>query len=254
MGVIISQISTAIGSIDLAAAAEFNAAQRSRRRRAGACPSSMPPPCTAPPTTKGSARRSSLAAAGLLRSSAMLRSPLRAAAWSRSRPRRACWARMKALMNLPSTCGRNRVDVDALSGEKGPRIFDAVDAGRLDVDLFESRRRQAWRDTRSSSSAPAMQPTQSSMLRRISAGTSPRMTTSETANRPPGLSTRKASRKTRSLSAERLMTQLEMITSTELSGSGMFSISPFRNSTFSTPALRLILPARASISSVMSRP
>ena len=50
------------------------------------------------------------------------------------------------------------------------------------------------------------------------------------------------------------MTQLEMMTSTELSGSGMFSICPFRNSTFSTPALRLFSSARASISSVMSRP
>jgi hypothetical protein len=36
-----------------------------------------------------------------------------------------------------------------------------------------------------------------------------------------------------------LITQFEMITSTELSGRGMFSISPFRNSTFSAPALRL---------------
>ena len=65
-----------------------------------------------------------------------------------------------------------------------------------------------------------MQPTHSSMLRRTSAGTSPRTTTSETAKRPPGFRTRKASRSTRSLSAERLITQLEMMTSTELSGSG----------------------------------
>ena len=65
-----------------------------------------------------------------------------------------------------------------------------------------------------------MQPTHSSMLRRTSAGTSPRTTTSDTAKRPPGLSTRNASRRTASLSLERLMTQFEMITSTELSGSG----------------------------------
>ena len=69
-----------------------------------------------------------------------------------------------------------------------------------------------------SSSAPATQPTHSNMLLRTSSGTSPRTTTSETANRPPGLSTRKASRSTRSLSAERLITQLEITTSTELSG------------------------------------
>src|SRR6266853_1920119 len=86
-----------------------------------------------------------------------------------------------------------------------------------------------------SSSAPAMQPTHNSMLLRISGGTSPRTTTSEIANRPPGLSTRNASRNTLSLSPERLITQFEMITSTELSGSGIFSISPFRNSTLVTP-------------------
>src|SRR5688572_11446497 len=83
---------------------------------------------------------------------------------------------------------------------------------------------------------------------------SPRMTTPDTANRPLGLSTRNASAIARSLSAERLMTQLEMTTSTELSGSGMFSISPFRNSTFVTPARRPFSRASASISSVMSSP
>src|SRR6266851_1280279 len=52
-----------------------------------------------------------------------------------------------------------------------------------------------------SSSAPATQPIQSSTLRRISAGTSPRTTTSDTARRPPGFSTRKASDKGASLGA-----------------------------------------------------
>ena len=37
------------------------------------------------------------------------------------------------------------------------------------------------------------------------------------------------------------MTQLEMMTSTELSGSGMFSISPLRNSTFVDAGLPLVL-------------
>jgi hypothetical protein len=45
-----------------------------------------------------------------------------------------------------------------------------------------------------------------------------------------------------------------MITSTELSGSGMCSISPFKNSTFVTAALTLFAFASASISSVMSNP
>ena len=78
--------------------------------------------------------------------------------------------------------------------------------------------------------------------------------TSDTAKRPPGLSTRNASRSTASLSVDRLMTQFEMTTSTELSGSGMCSIVPLRNSTFVAPALRWFSRASASISSVMSRP
>ena len=50
--------------------------------------------------------------------------------------------------------------------------------------------------------------------------------------RPPGRSTRKLSAKTAGRSVDRLITQLEMITSTELSGSGIASIWPRRNSTF----------------------
>ena len=74
------------------------------------------------------------------------------------------------------------------------------------------------------------------------------------ATRPPGFSTRNASASTRSLSGERLTTQLLMITSTEPSGSGISSISPLRNSTLVTPALRWFSRASSSISSVMSRP
>ncbi len=50
------------------------------------------------------------------------------------------------------------------------------------------------------------------------------------------------------------MTQFEMITSTDASGSGMDSISPLRNSTFVAPASAWLARARASISSVMSSP
>ena len=105
-----------------------------------------------------------------------------------------------------------------------------------------------------SSSAPATQPTHSSMLRRTASGTSPRTTTSLTANRPPGFSTRNASASTRRLSPDRLMTQLLMTTSTLASGSGISSMRPFRNSTFVTPASAAFRRARASMSSVMSRP
>jgi hypothetical protein len=50
------------------------------------------------------------------------------------------------------------------------------------------------------------------------------------------------------------MTQLEMITSTEPSGSGIDSIDPFRNSTLVAPAFCWFSRASASMSSVMSRP
>ena len=53
---------------------------------------------------------------------------------------------------------------------------------------------------------------------------------------PPGRRTRKASTRTRGLSADRLMTQLEMTTSTCPSGSGMSSMWPCRNLTLVTPA------------------
>jgi hypothetical protein len=43
------------------------------------------------------------------------------------------------------------------------------------------------------------------------------------------------------VSAERLMTQFEMTTSKDASGSGMCSISPFKNSTFMNPRLPLVL-------------
>ena len=42
------------------------------------------------------------------------------------------------------------------------------------------------------------------------------------------------------MSAERLMTQLEMMTSTELSGRGMCSISPLRNSTLVSAGFALV--------------
>jgi hypothetical protein len=50
------------------------------------------------------------------------------------------------------------------------------------------------------------------------------------------LRTRKASEITLGLSVERLMTQLEMTTSTRPFGSGTSSMWPLRNSAFSTPA------------------
>jgi len=56
------------------------------------------------------------------------------------------------------------------------------------------------------------------------------------------------------LSADRLMTQFEITTSTVASASGTSSIVPLTNSTLSAPALTALARARASISSVMSTP
>mmetsp|Transcript_15243 Transcript_15243/g.64343 ORF Transcript_15243/g.64343 Transcript_15243/m.64343 type:complete len:214 (+) Transcript_15243:623-1264(+) len=81
-------------------------------------------------------------------------------------------------------------------------------------------------------------------------------TTSATASLPPGLSTRNASRSTRGLSGDRLMTQLLTTTSIVASPAGRFSISPRRNSRTSEPRPRFSAPARAlaSMSGVMSTP
>ena len=91
----------------------------------------------------------------------------------------------------------------------------------LDLDVLEARPRRSSRSKSSRVSAPAMQPVHCSMSRRVASSMSSSATTSLTAKRPPGRSTRAASRKTCGLSPERLMTQLEMITSTESSGSGI---------------------------------
>src|ERR1035437_10016810 len=68
------------------------------------------------------------------------------------------------------------------------------------------------------STAPATQPTNASTISRMAGGSGFRSAKSETATRPPGFSTRAISRQTCALSGERLMTQLEMMASTELSG------------------------------------
>ena len=107
--------------------------------------------------------------------------------------------------------------------------------------------------------APATHPAQSSAARICSSETgnpvrSPSITISETAGRPPGLRTRNASCNACDLSGVRLMTQLEIITSMTFAGSGMFSISPLRNSTLATPAFSALRRATASILSVISTP
>ena len=80
-----------------------------------------------------------------------------------------------------------------------------------------------------------MQAAQAVRLVLSTGGTGWRVAMSEIASLPPGFSTRCTSRSARRLSGARLTTQLLMTTSTEASGSGIDSISPFRNSTLAAP-------------------
>src|ERR671914_637955 len=107
------------------------------------------------------------------------------------------------------------------------------------------------------SSAPETHPNHSSTFRATPGGNSffsPRSTTSETANRPPGVRTLKASPITCSFSVEKLITQLLITTSTCPSRRVTSSISPCKNSACSTPASAWFLRASSSIPTVMSRP
>src|SRR5713226_1530229 len=101
---------------------------------------------------------------------------------------------------------------------------------------------------------PATQPAQASISDLTCAGSGSTSTMSETATRPPGLSTRNASFSTAVLSMARLMTQLEMTTSTAASARGIASMVPLRKVALSTPARALFSLASSSISSVMSTP
>ncbi len=99
-----------------------------------------------------------------------------------------------------------------------------------------------------------MQPTYAPRSARWSAVRWSSATTSLIPIRPPGDRTRNISPSTAGLSVDRLITQLEMTTSTAASGSGMSSMVPSRNSTFVAPAFAALARARSSISVVMSTP
>jgi hypothetical protein len=119
----------------------------------------------------------------------------------------------------------DRVHVQPGLLQEAARVLRLVDARRLDLHRPRSRPPPAAVGTRAPPARRPRTPTHSSMLRRTSAGTSPRTTTSETAKRPPGFSTRNASRSTCRLSAERLITQFEMITSTRRPAAGCLDLA-----------------------------
>jgi hypothetical protein len=80
--------------------------------------------------------------------------------------------------------------------------------------------------TRSAGAAPATQPHSNVGSACSSGGSGAMLMTSDTASRPPGLRTRKASRNTCALSGTRLITQFEITTSAVLSAIGRCSSSP----------------------------
>ena len=125
--------------------------------------------------------------------------------------------------------------------EEFPRILGPIDAGGLEIARLRIRPCRAWLGSRS---PRARRPRIRSRARRSGGSAraprrAPRRRRPRSARPAEGPGTPR--RSTRSLSAERLITQLEMMTSTEPSGSGMASISPLRNSTLSTSGLALVL-------------
>ena len=105
-------------------------------------------------------------------------------------------------------CGANErahefaVDLGAIAStsnpwpcEEGPRIFDIVNPRRFDIDLFKTGFGELVRCIRIPSSRQQCSPPKAACLRYGLAGTSPRDNNIGNCKRPPGFSTRKASRK-----------------------------------------------------------
>ncbi|HEV7882285.1 MAG TPA: hypothetical protein VGO81_01880 [Solirubrobacteraceae bacterium] len=99
----------------------------------------------------------------------------------------------------------------------GGVLEDAM--GLMDLDVHEAGR-VSERSNSARVSAPAMRPVQCAVSARVASSTSASAMTSAIATRPPARRTCAASRNTRALSPHRLMTQLEITTSTLASGSG----------------------------------
>ena len=150
---------------------------------------------------------------------------------------------------------RDRIHVEAGLGEIPPASSHVVDARRLDLDVRRTRPPQLASGTRPRSARrPRSPPTAPSSAGRPPGSRRGRRRRRRRSGRP-ACSTRNASRSTRPLSAERLMTQLEMITSTASSGSGMcLDLALEELDVRRRRPLPGSRSASASISSVMSRP
>ena len=136
----------------------------------------------------------------------------------------AAWCRRHVSLGQLAPRGDLRAScVQRLAGADDRRGGVLVHAMGL-AELGASRPAAASASRNSCSvSAPAMQPVQACMSALVCSSMSGSAITSETANRPPGRSTRAASASTLGLSPERLITQLEITTSTLASGSGSSS-------------------------------
>jgi hypothetical protein len=111
-----------------------------------------------------------------------------------------------------------------LAGADDGRAGELMDAvGFAYLDVGEPATASPSRNS-SSVSAPAMHPVHCAMSARETSSMPGSAMTSETANRPPGFSTRNASANTFGLSPERFSTQFETMTSTEPLGSGTSSM------------------------------
>src|SRR3990172_8637997 len=118
-------------------------------------------------------------------------------------------ARMNALANFPSIRGAT-ASTSRPALARNSRALATVYTRHGSISTSSNPAASIVARYADSSRAPATQPIHNSTLRRMSTGTAPRTTTSDTATRPPGFRTRKASRRTWSLSAERLITQFEV--------------------------------------------
>ena len=112
----------------------------------------------------------------------------------------------------------------------------------LDAHVLEAGRLEARRRTRRARARRRCSRRGCRARRAASGESRSSATTSLIAIRPPGRSTREVSARTAALSAERLITQFEITTSTESAGSGIASITPLRKWTLATPASRAFAP------------
>ena len=141
----------------------------------------------------------------------------------------------------------------ALAVEKRARVLDVVDPRWSRCRCRRSPRPRVWRGSPILERAGDAADPQLHVLR-IAAGTSPRTTTSETAKRPPGFSTRNASLQHPVLVARQVDHAVGDDDVDRIVGQRNVLDLAFEELDVFDPALRWFSRASASISSVMSRP